>query len=192
MGQKDEFIAAAQGKVDEATFFLAKMREAHVHPHLDEADHQFGWYFSAFLCAARSAPQVITALEKILKESDKHKWAWADRAMNDWGDADKELYNSFTTLRNESIHEGEGGVGSELERVTESEMLSRFGNRLDKNIFITEPLGLDKTPWIYEKNRLVLKIGNQTLPPRECAEKYLSLVKLMLDHYKSAPISPSV
>src|SRR5947209_3348540 len=100
MNQREAVVAAAQRKVEEADFFLAKLREAEAHPHLDEAERQFGWYLSAFLSAARSVLQVTSRYEGSLKGSVKDDWAWAEHVKKGWAADELELFRSLKDLRN--------------------------------------------------------------------------------------------
>jgi hypothetical protein len=187
--------AAAQGKVDEATFFLAKLREAEAHPHLDEAERQFGWYLSAFLSAARSVLQVISGFEGSLKGSDKDDWTWAEQAKQDWATDDLELFRSLSDLRNLTVHQGRGGADSTIDTI---EFVPEWGppfrsrNPLGGYVFISQPPG-EPPPRLGVK-RFALKVGGRSLPALECVWKYLGLVNLMLDHYKvrtdNASLSP--
>jgi hypothetical protein len=185
MSQRDVAIAAAQGRVDEAAFFLAKLREAEAHPHLDEAERQFGWYLSAFLSAARSVLQVISGFEGSLKGSDKDDdWAWAEQAKKGWATDDLELFRSLRDLRNLTVHQGGGGANSTIEFVPEWELPFRSRNLLGGYVFISQMPGVP--PPRLGVKRFALRVGGRSLPALECVSKYLRLVNLMLDHYKGA------
>src|SRR5258707_7841597 len=92
---RDQVIEAAKGKLEEARFFISKMHETETRQHLGADERQFGWFLSAFLSAARSAPQVISALEYSLKGKDKD-WIWINEVRNGWDDSQRELYREMT------------------------------------------------------------------------------------------------
>lgn len=191
MNQAEEIIADAQGKVDEASFLLARMREAITHPHLDEAERQFGLYFSSFLSDARSVLQIISRHEGIRRKSATDDWSWLERAKEGWANDDRKLLQLLKKLRDDSIHQGRGKVESRIEFVAEQELLFRPRDALIGYVSISQPLGLDVPPQTFAVKRFSLKVGDQTVPALECAERYLSLVKLALDHYKAAMSPPS-
>jgi hypothetical protein len=176
--------------LDEAAFFLAKPSDAEAHPHLDEAERQFGYYLSAFLSAARSALQVVSGFEGSSKGKDGDDWTWAEQAKRGWAADDLELYRALTGLRNLSVHEGKGGADSTVEFVTESELPFRPRGSLDGYVFISQPVG--EPPPRFGVKRFVLKIGQTSVPAREGVAKYLGLVRLMLDDYRNAPPAPPV
>lgn len=180
---RDEGIVAARGKLEEAGFFLSKMREAESHGQLDQAEREFGWYLSAFLAAVRSAPQVISRAEGVIRglEEGKNSWAWCDEAKKEWPPDDLRFFGEMKDLRNIVVHRGTGGADSTIEFVPAWDLPFRRRGREDGYVIIVGPPG--DPPPRFGVMKFTLKIGGQSLPAVACAERYLALTGRMVNQY---------
>jgi hypothetical protein len=94
-------IEATQDKLDEARFFLRRLRreaDKTSTSEEEEPDATFGHYFSAFVSAARSVPYALQAEEK-----EKYD-AWIDQWDASLGPEDKDLLKFMHQRRLDEIH----------------------------------------------------------------------------------------
>ncbi len=188
---REEALSAARGKVEEAEFFLSKMRETEAPRRgLPANDHEFGWYLSAFLSAARSAHQVVAAHEGQRKGltrrggTAKDDWGWADIAKGEWFEDDRAFYRTMKNLRDLNVHRAEGGADSAIELVSPMELPRR-----ESDFFEAMPQAFHHPLWPTVKvpvRKFTLTIDTKPLPALEVAAKYLELVKAMISHYFEA------
>jgi hypothetical protein len=166
---------AAQGKVDEAAFFLRKLWEVDGQ-RLEEDELQFGHYLSAFLTAARSAIMILNDQK------------WVNRETKGWSPDEQELYRVMTKTRNLSVHEGKGKAKGTIEFVPEWELPRRSRHAREGYAYITPLPGIPPTR--IGVMSFTLRIENQSLSAVKCGREYLELVKRLVASYPVTHLTP--
>jgi hypothetical protein len=141
-------IEATQDKLDEARFFLGKLRQKKQNQQqLAPTDPKvFRYYVSAFISAARSVPWALQSEEKEKYDAWIAKWDAKDST------ADKELKKLTNELRRDAIHLG----GAETTPISEKVALRESEHPVFGHHFSLPPGA--EPPWIkvdvhyFEKN----------------------------------------
>ena len=178
LAQRDKLISDAREKLEEADFFLRKLRETQSAQPSGRDPRQFDWYLSAFLTSTRSGLQILCP-----REIDA-PWKWIKAVMKKWPRPERKVFDRLTRLRNISVHEEPVKPGSQIDFLTEFELSSRYPSRprhpLEGYVIIGRVPGT--TPVRIGVTTFVLDIDGRQVPAVDCSAKYLDLAKRLVDH----------
>jgi hypothetical protein len=162
-------IEDARYRIDNAEFFLGKMRSLDRSPNI-ETTREFQCYFSAFLMLARAPLQILCLGDD---------WTWVNEEVARW-DADRRvLYKLLSELRNATIHVGKAEAEVAIEMVAEAELPQRHRNPTAPRVYMTLLPG--QTPPKIGVATYNLRIGNDRRNALECCTTYLELVRCLVD-----------
>jgi hypothetical protein len=165
----DQAIDAAKDKLGEARYFLGHMEkiEKWSFENLADAERYFGYESNAFLSAARSVLQVLSAGIGF--------WAPIDAVRSTWNADEQKLERTLTNSRNLNVHYGKEVAESCIESVPHSELPSRPPDPFAGYVFIAR---LPGTPEPRRGvRRFAIEIDGQDRPAVECCRDYLGLME---------------
>lgn len=162
-------IEDARSKLDDAEFFLGRMRSLDRSPNTETA-RESQRYFSAFLLLARAPLQIL---------SPSGDWAWVNEEVAKRDDDIRAIYKQFTDLRNVTIHVGKAEADVAIEWVTGEELPQRYRSRTTPRVYMTR-LPEQTAPKIgiavYS-----LRVGDDRRNALECCATYLGLVRILVE-----------
>jgi hypothetical protein len=171
-------LSHAREKLDEAEFFLGRLRETQSSQPSCRDPRQFGWYLSAFLTSARSGLQILCP-----KAIDA-PWKWIGAVEKKWPRRERNIFSRLTRLRNISVHEEPVKPGSEIDFLSEFELSSRYPSRprhpLEGYVIVGRVPG--STPVRVGVTTFLLDIAGRKVPAVDCSTKYLELVRRLVDN----------
>jgi hypothetical protein len=168
-------IEAARSKLEEASFFLGKLRqvEAESANNLADAEKHFEFYLSAFLSAGRSVPQ-------ILKEATLD-WNPINAVKATWPAHQQSLARTLTGTRNLSVHRVERGADSTIEYIPESQVPRPPRHPFDGHVFFTRPPGVPEPR--RGVRRFTIQIDGRDEPATNACNTYLGLMARLVDPF---------